>query len=366
MPSNADSNPFDAHYNRIKKKVVGQKLTKSEHGQPGRARYQAFQKREKTLLQEYVRRDKAGKLADKRLADQFGGSSRRKAKLFERQMKSSEALSLTHAGKVLDEKLDDRPVSDLIEEADDDLNLLRRADYVESVHFGGGSNQDIGDDPDGVVRSQAEFMKLMMSEKIKRQEEMMQSKELTQQLDLEFSNIRSLISAGRSKDDQDKSQPSKEAPPQPVVKVDEIEKLYSDYDYLARSLITAKKQAKEESKGITKAVIEEKKAKKQASKEERNKTISRLEDEGITILPLVSPRIESLRSKATLTQRLKKKVKRETKAAARELRKDSSFLKSVWFNETMKRDNERKEKVKRILADISSDIHDCRRIKKAA
>ena len=80
----------------------------------------------------------------------------------------------------------------------------------------------------------------------------------------------------------------------------------------------------------------------------------------------MSPRIEPLRTKATLTQRLKRKVKRETKAATRELRKDNAFLKSVWLKETLKRDHERKEKVKRIMADISADVHECRRIKKAA
>lgn len=367
------SNPFDAHYNRIKKNVVGRKITKSELGKPGQSRHQAFKKREKTLLQEYLRRDKAGKLVDKRLADQFGGSSKRKAKLFERRMKKSEAPTLTHAGQVLNERLEDRPDVDLLDDADDDLNLLRRPDYIEGVHFGGGDQ--VGEDNSGVIRSQAEFMKLMMSEKIKRQEEIDRSKELTNQLDMEFSNIRSLIAqeqnrevlgAEKKEESSKKVNESSESQPSLVEKVDKKEdEMYSDYDLLTRSLLMAKKQAKEEAKGITATTIAAKKAKKMASKEERDKAIDRLENEGIVILPLVSPRIETLRPKRSVTQSLKRKVKREKKAASRELRKDSSFLKSVWLKETMKRDKERNDKVKRILADISSDVHECRKIKKA-
>lgn len=76
-----------------------------------------------------------------------------------------------------------------------------------------------------------------------------------------------------------------------------------------------------------------------------------------SILPMLEPDY-SLEVKPThqeIEQSMRKKLKRETKSVQRELKKDSALESSVKLKETMEKDRIRKEKVKRLVAEIQAE-----------
>ena len=371
-------NPFDIHYNKVKRNVVGRKLMRCEQGRPNRARHEAVEKRKKTLLQEYLKKDKTGKFKDKRITDESGGVAARKAKIFDLKMKGVDDTSLTHQGQNLSSEnlLRDRPDMDDFDE-DVDLNLLKRADYVETAHFGGG------DEDGGHRKSQSEYLDEVMNEKRKRQYEQEMNWTLTEKLDEEWKDVRSLLNVQPGKNDTHR-QPIE----QKTAAGDEEPAVARDYDIVMREMLFASKSSKGKgqengdsesgSRRVTGSDVplespeRARKGQQQRSliltkeQEKRQKVIQRIRDNNVVILPYFEPRLEGLTAKRDPLKKLQKKVKREFRGAQRELRKDSAFLKDVWMKEITERDETRKKKVNRIIADLASDIHDVRSIKRGS
>lgn len=401
----ASSNPFDLHFNKIKKNVLGRKIQKCEVGRPTKSRHDAVDKRNKTLLQEYMKKNKTGKVMDKRIKDEKGGMNKRKAKIFEMKMKESTECKLTHGGEFLDEDnlLNDRPIDSDFED-DNDLNLLKRQDYVESVHFGGiDDHKSLGG-----KKSKEDFMNEAMQEKIKRQYEQEMNTALTDKLDSEFKDIRVLMNipeevphcqrkskeesiidqlmrnSQRSKGIQEKEK-EVTTDRKDVKGVDDEPKLNKEYDTVYRELMFASKinRSNEQTGSVTtKGVIssstgpqdrmrrsrDDKVAQREKelkdSQDKRQKVIERVKGNNIVILPLIEPLLESLTVKRDPILKLKKKIKREHKGAQREIRKDSTFIKNLWLQEMQDKDADRKKKLNKILADIASDAHEAKKIKR--
>lgn len=337
-----------------------------EQGRPNRSRHDAVEKRKQTLLQEYLRKDKTGKFKDKRLMDETGGVMARKVKIFDLKMKNVDQSSLTHQGQRMDTGTGfaDRPDADDFDE-DMDLNLLRREDYVSSVHFGGGS------DVTEHKKSQSEFLDEVKDEKKRRQLDQEKNWNLTEKLDNEWKDVRTLLTSNSSNQSREETKRSDIH--------DEESALNKDYDIVLREMIFASKSAKskvggkgsaegavglDESKGASKS---SKQSEPEQKVDERRQAIERIKRNDMVILPLLEPRIESLNAKkGDPLLKLNKKVKREFKSAQRELRKDTAFLKEVWMKEMKERDEMRKKKVNKIIADLASDIHEVRSLKKSS
>lgn len=98
LKSETKFNPFDFHFNKVKRNVLGRKTTKSEFGRPTHSRHKEHDKRKQTLFKEYLNRDKTGKgLLDQRLKVKYGVCAR-KAKLYTSFDVDKGAIDLTHKG----------------------------------------------------------------------------------------------------------------------------------------------------------------------------------------------------------------------------------------------------------------------------
>jgi hypothetical protein len=400
------ANPFDLHFNKIKKNVLGRKVQKCEVGRPTKSRLDAIVKRKNTLLQEYKNKDRTGKVNDKRIKDSNGGINKRKAKIFEMKMKESTDSTLTHSGREFiddDNLVNDRPIDSDFDD-DNDLNLLKRPDYIESIHFGGGNDSKSLEGK----KSKEEFMRDVMEEKMRLMQEQEMNSALTQKLDDEFRDIRSLMciadpvpripknkgdaamenlvsSLQKAKNEQQKKETEVTSDRKDVININES-KVEKEYDAVYWELMFSSKVNRQNQKGSSVLVSESgatssstgpqdrlrriredkmalKEKAEQESKERRQKVISRMKEKKIVILPLIEPKLEGLTVKRDPIKKLKKKVKRELKGAQREIRKDSSFIKSIWINEIKERDAIRNKKVKKILADLASDAHEAKKMR---
>ena len=343
QPESKPSNPFELHYNKIKRNAIGRRVEKGEVGKPTKSRDEAFKKRKNTLLQEYIHKNKSGRgVVDRRVKDETGGFAARKAKVFEIKMRENkDQEELTHRGKILDKSIDDRPDSD---REDQDMNLLSRAEYIESAHFGGGDT-DHG-------RTQAEFMLEMIEEKEKRRKEKEENLVMTEKLDEELASLRSFIQPGGGPDDDGMEAETREE---------------KSYDVLLNEL---KFKPDKRAKTTNSRKIDEddpRIVRKQKEKElaEGRRHIPAPKRKDFVILPMIEPKIDKkLRKQHEPIKKLKKQVKRELKGAQRELRKDNRFMKQVRMKEMRECDEERKRKVNRIIADLASDLHDFKKSKK--
>lgn len=63
-------------------------------------------------------------------------------------------------------------------------------------------------------------------------------------------------------------------------------------------------------------------------------------------------------------EKLIHKLKRETKSARRELRRDNAFLSKVKIKQQIKSDTERKRKVKEIFGEAAMQQHELKKFKK--
>jgi len=92
------ANPFEYHFNKVKHRILGRKVTKSEFGRPTQSRHKEYDKRKATLYKEYLNREKSGKgILDKRIKLN-GGMAARKAKLYTSFHVDDEETDLTHKG----------------------------------------------------------------------------------------------------------------------------------------------------------------------------------------------------------------------------------------------------------------------------
>ena len=349
QPESKPSNPFELHYNKIKRNAIGRRVEKGEVGKPTKSRDEAFKRRKNTLLQEYIHRNKSGKgVVDRRVKDETGGFAARKAKVFEIRMKENkDREELTHRGRILDNSIDDRPGSD---REDEDMNLLSRAEYIESAHFGGGDG-DHG-------RTQAEFMLEMIEEKEKRRKEKEENLVMTEKLDEELATLRSLIQAKGVPDDDALEAETKEEKSYDAL----LNELRFRPDRKAKTTNSRKIDGDKNEDEHDPRIVRKRKERELA---EARRHIPAPKRKDFVILPMIEPKIEKkLRKQHEPMKKLKKQVKREQKGAQRELRKDNRFMKEVRMKEMREGDEERKRKVNRIIADLASDLHDFKKSKK--
>ncbi|KAJ6223929.1 hypothetical protein RDWZM_002474 [Blomia tropicalis] len=190
-----ETNPFELKRNKIKHQILGRKIAKNELGKPLLNRSRAYQKRSQTLLEEYRNKHKGGKgVQDFRTA---GKEDRVISKYKESQEKINfnrgEHIELTHKGKPLEDFIDDRLSSD-----DEDIDIFNRDDFVERTHFGGGV--------DGAPRSSREVLQDIMSEKHKIKMEKEEAIQLTEKLDTQWTELKSLLKHKGGRDSHHKSE----------------------------------------------------------------------------------------------------------------------------------------------------------------
>lgn len=73
------------------------------------------------------------------------------------------------------------------------------------------------------------------------------------------------------------------------------------------------------------------------------------------MISMLEPRIEPLKKKHDSRKLLIKSYKREFKGAQRELRKDNAFIRETVLKGTLEKDRKRKEKVKKLMAEIAEE-----------
>ncbi|KAG0428433.1 hypothetical protein HPB47_024593 [Ixodes persulcatus] len=137
------TNPFEVKVNKQRHDVLGRK-SKNDRGLPGVSRSKAIKKRNETLLQEYVLRNKSSAFVDKRIGEfdsEMNPDDKMAARLAQErkisQKKSvfslNEEEELTHLGKSInDMERHDDPRSD-----DEDLYDKLGRDFADKTNFGG-------------------------------------------------------------------------------------------------------------------------------------------------------------------------------------------------------------------------------------
>lgn len=174
-----DQNPFEFHRNKVKHNIIGRKLAKNELGNKALSRNRAFNKRKNTILHEYKRKHKSGKGVQE-VTDKEEVLDPNKNRNLSSVEFSGESTELTHKGKHLNDFIDDHIGSD-----DDDIDVFNRPEFVESAHFGGGT--------DGRPKSANELLSQIMDEKREKQLERAANVELTHKLDSEWSAIKNIL-----------------------------------------------------------------------------------------------------------------------------------------------------------------------------
>ena len=360
-------NPFEIQHNRIKHHAIGRRIAKNEIGKPGFSRNRAMELRKGTLLSEYMRRNKSGKsgIKDRRFKEEDGGATARKTKIFKPDNLNEEQVILTHKGKLLGQFEDDRISSD----EDDDVNLFERSEFIESAHFGGGT--------DGKPKSANEVLDEIMNEKRERQAEKEKNIELTKRLDEDWSSVANLVRHSGVNDT-------------------EIDNEKSDYDILVRQLMfdvknncdqksTVNNNMKDIISSINERINEEEQEKLKTTDEMsnedtndtnnsessliRNKTNeTKLKPKLIRplpfMLPMLEPKYGCSGKSGSERKKLVKKYKREFKGAQRELRKDAIFMRNVILNDTIEKDRQRKQKVKELFGELASERQQYKKLKK--
>uniref|UniRef100_T1IJG7 Nucleolar protein 14 n=1 Tax=Strigamia maritima TaxID=126957 RepID=T1IJG7_STRMM len=207
------TNPFELHINRQKNVVIGQK-TKHDKGLPGVARAKAMKKRKETLLQEYKKKHKTNTMIDRRIGENDATMSleekmsarftaERQVRQIRKKMKRGKKIfnlndeeDLTHYGQSLAEieKFDD-PRSD-----DDSEEEKLADDFLRQTNFGGlfkkKDNADTNDNlPNEKSREERidEMIALSKLKKLDRQNVREELFTLTEKLDKEWNDVRSLL-----------------------------------------------------------------------------------------------------------------------------------------------------------------------------
>lgn len=177
-----EMNPFELKRNKIKHQILGRKIAKNEMGKPLLSRSRGYQKRSQTLLEEYRNKDKSGRgvrdlremNTDERVTYKYKENQK------EINLYQAEEIKLTHKGKPLDDFIDDRLSSD-----DEDIDLFSRDDFVERTHFGGGD--------DGAPRSSRDVLHDIMQEKHEKKAAKEEAVQLTEKLDSQWTELKSLM-----------------------------------------------------------------------------------------------------------------------------------------------------------------------------
>ncbi|XP_075150601.1 nucleolar protein 14 homolog l(3)07882 [Haematobia irritans] len=217
-------NPFEVHMNKEKFVILG-RTCKHDKGLPGVSRAKAVKKRQETLGQEFLRKDKTNKFKDRRIGKFLSGdqlneevmNARFVADKMERMKQSKQSRFnlnddeiLTHRGQTLEEIeqfRDDRSDDD----AEDDEVL--DAEFTEAAHFGG--------DDAAAAKDRKTAIEEMIVEQKRRKVEIAKEKDelfdLTEKLDSNYKDLIGLVGK-MSKNEMKKQEPD-------------------DYDRLTRELI---------------------------------------------------------------------------------------------------------------------------------
>jgi len=191
-------NPFDRKVNKIKHEVLGKKVIGGE-GNRGQSRYNAVEKRKKTLGIELKLQGKTNKFVDQRYGENdttMTEDEKMLARFQKEKMRNKgslynlddEAEELTHMGQSLGDKLieDYQPESG-DEGSDDELgNELMN----ERTRFGGGEDMDGDDRKRSTKDIYQEIIEKSKAGKAERAREKLIKERLTNELDADFEAIR--------------------------------------------------------------------------------------------------------------------------------------------------------------------------------
>ncbi|KAF2077252.1 hypothetical protein CYY_001441 [Polysphondylium violaceum] len=189
-------NPFDRKVNKVKHEVLGKKIVGGE-GNRGQSRYNAFEKRKKTLGIELKLQGKTNKFVDQRYgeSDETMTEEERMLVRFQKEKMRNknqynlddDAEELTHMGQSLGDKLieDYQPDSD-DQGSDDEMG---KEFLDERTRFGGGD-----DDDENRKRSTKDIYQEIIEKskagKAERAREKLIKERLTNELDADFEAIR--------------------------------------------------------------------------------------------------------------------------------------------------------------------------------
>ncbi|CAN8005890.1 unnamed protein product [Ixodes hexagonus] len=254
-------NPFEIKVNKQRHDVLGRR-SKNDRGLPGVSRNKAIKKRNETLLQEYVLRNKSSAFVDKRIGEfdsEMNPDDKMAARLAQErkisQKKSvfslNEEEELTHLGKSInDMERHDDPRSD-----DEDLYDKLGRDFADKTNFGGFLTKADPSSDSAKSRKEAIDQLIAESKKLKyeRQVEKDENFELTERLDNDWKQFQGLLASSRLKK-----------------KPEDVEKESTDdYDVLVKQLRFAPRAG---------TATERVKTEDEVSKEER-KRLEKLEEE---------------------------------------------------------------------------------------
>lgn len=200
-------NPFEVKVNKQRHDVLGRK-SKNDRGLPGVSRNKAIKKRNETLLQEYVLRNKSSAFLDKRIGefdsdmnpdDKVAARLAQERKISQKKSVFSlnEEEELTHLGKSInDMERHDDPRSD-----DEDLYDKLGRDFANKTNFGGFLTK--ADPSSDSVKSRKEAIDQLIAEskklKYERQVEKDENFELTERLDNDWKKFQGLLASSRLK-----------------------------------------------------------------------------------------------------------------------------------------------------------------------
>ncbi|KAK5578470.1 hypothetical protein RB653_008141 [Dictyostelium firmibasis] len=201
-------NPFDRKVNKTKHVVLNRQV-KGASGNLGQSRYNAIEKRKKTLLVEMNQMNKSNKFVDARIGENDTSMSEEDKMLarFQREklrnknlynLNDNDQEELTHMGQSIGNSLGNNSVSlaetegnDDYVASDDELDEVGKEFLSERQRFGGG---DEGGDKQERYKSKKEIYQEIIEKskigKAERAKEKLKKEALTRDLDEEFNLIR--------------------------------------------------------------------------------------------------------------------------------------------------------------------------------
>lgn len=199
------TNPFEIRLNKQKHSVLGRK-SKNDRGLPGVSRNKAIQKRKASLLQEYVHRNKSNTFLDRRIGESDSTmnpddkiAARLALELKVAHKKSVFSLNddeeLTHLGRsVLSMETHDDPRSD-----DEDLYDKVSKEFAERTNFGGFLTKTDPNSDSAKSRKEAIDELIAHTKKLKYERQVAKDENfaLTEKLDSEWKEFRSLVATGK-------------------------------------------------------------------------------------------------------------------------------------------------------------------------
>ncbi|KAM9969343.1 hypothetical protein ACTFIR_001175 [Dictyostelium discoideum] len=201
-------NPFDRKVNKTKHVVLNRQV-KGASGDLGQSRYNAIEKRKKTILVEMNQMNKSNKFIDARIGENDASMSEEDKMLarFQREklrnknlynLNDNDQEELTHMGQSLGNSLGSNSMSlsesnDDYVASDDELDEVGKEFLSERQRFGGGDDDGNGERQDRHKSKKEIYQEIIEKSKIgkaERAKEKLKKEALTRDLDEEFNLIR--------------------------------------------------------------------------------------------------------------------------------------------------------------------------------